>query len=100
MKHKHSPNFIENEREAYESKNNPVSTFFWTVVTVTLFLLGFSLTGCGDITSAAKDTQMLQSKYLKVYPISETRYIVFDSLNVYDVRVGLEGQITSTIKIN
>lgn len=46
MKQKHSPNFIENEREAYESTNNRATTFFWTVVTVALFLLGFSLTSC------------------------------------------------------
>jgi hypothetical protein len=43
---KHSPNFHTNLEEADNAKNNRAATFFWTVVTISLFLLGFSLTGC------------------------------------------------------
>lgn len=43
---KHSPNFIENEREAFEAKNNRAATFFWTVVLITTLMLWFSLTSC------------------------------------------------------
>lgn len=51
MKHKHSPNFFENEYEARTATNNRASTFFWTVVTVALFLLGFLLTSCNEIST-------------------------------------------------
>lgn len=43
---KHSPNFHTNLEEADNATNNRAATFFWTVVTVALFLLGFSLTSC------------------------------------------------------
>ena len=43
---KHSPNFHTNLEEADNAKNNPVSTFFWTVVLVATLMLGFSLTSC------------------------------------------------------
>lgn len=41
---KHSPNFFENLKEADTAKNNRAATFFWTVVTVALFLFGLSVT--------------------------------------------------------
>ena len=53
---------------------------------------------CGT-TSPFQDTQMLQKQYSTVYRVSTVRYICLDSVNVYDVRVTLDGQIESIVKI-
>lgn len=50
-------------------------------------------------TTTSQDTQMLQEHYSTVYRVSEARYICLDSVNVYDVRVTLDGQIKSIVKI-
>lgn len=44
MKHKHSPNFFENLQEADTANNNRATTFFWTVVLITILMLGLSVT--------------------------------------------------------
>lgn len=41
---KHSPNFFENLQEADNAKNNRATTFFWTVVLITILMLGLSVT--------------------------------------------------------
>lgn len=64
---KHSPNFIENEREAFEAKNNRAATFFWTVVLITTLMLGLSVT----------KTKAQDSSVLKRFIYSDTsRYLI------------------------
>lgn len=72
MKHKHSPNFHTNLEEADKAKNNRAATFFWTVVTVTLFMLGFSLTSCnqrGEIKQPPTDFIEIHGKIYKLVKI-------------------------------
>lgn len=52
MKHKHSPNFIENEYEARNAKNNRAATFFLAYLLLVVFLIGLSVTK----TKAQSDT--------------------------------------------
>ena len=67
---------------------------------ITIFSFGVLLVSC-NTTTTSQDTEMLQKKYPKsvVYMISSIRYIVVDSTNVLDVRVGTTGDIRSTVKI-
>jgi hypothetical protein len=64
-------------------------------------LLILSLYSC-TVTTIRQDQEMLQHKYpgAIVYSIHEDDFIVVDKCDVYDIRVGSSGNITSTIKIN
>ena len=68
---------------------------------IAIFSIGVLLVSC-NFTSASQDKEMLQKKYPKgiVYTVAEDRYIVVDSTNVLDIRIGLDGTIKSTVKIN
>jgi hypothetical protein len=64
-----------------------------------LFVL-FAITAVScNSTSISQDTQMLQEHYSTVYRVDGQRYITADSLHVYDIRVTLDGQIYSIVKI-
>ena len=66
---------------------------------VAAILLGV-MVSCGNITTAARDKEMLQKFYDVVYPINKERYITIDSLGkIYDIRVNFKGEIVSTVEI-
>lgn len=63
-----------------------------------LSIMAFLAISCS---SPSQDMEMLQKKFktTTVYKIVDGRYIIADSINVYDVRLTPEGQMYSTIKI-
>ena len=67
---------------------------------IAIFSIGVLLVSC-NVTSPSQDKEMLQKKYPKgiVYSVDGCHYIVVDSTNVLDIRIGLDGTIFSTVKI-
>ena len=57
-----------------------------------------ALASC-NTTTVSQDTQMLQSKYSTVYRVDQFKYVCFDSVHVYDVRVTTDGKIGTIVKI-
>jgi len=67
---------------------------------IAIFSIGVLLVSC-NVTSISQDKEMLQKKYPNgiVYSVSDLRYIVVDSTNVLDIRIEINGNIKSTVKI-
>ncbi len=67
---------------------------------ITMFIVGTLVVSC-NATTPSQDTEMLQKKYPKsiVYRLDGFKYIVADSTNVFEIRVGFSGDITSIVKI-
>jgi len=67
---------------------------------ILIFSIWLLSTGCG-VTDPYQDMEMLQKKYPKsiVYKLTAIRYIVLDSANALDIKVTLDGNIESTVKI-
>ncbi|HMT03062.1 MAG TPA: hypothetical protein PKD00_07110 [Burkholderiales bacterium] len=67
---------------------------------ITMFIVGTLVVSC-NATTPSQDTEMLQKKYPKsiVNRLDGFKYIVADSTNVFEIRVGFSGDITSIVKI-
>lgn len=65
---------------------------------LSVLALGILLTSC-NVTTPSQDIQFLQTKYPTVYKIDASNYICIDSIAVYHIRVTVDGQIHSKIKV-
>lgn len=64
---------------------------------LSVLVLGVLLTSC---TTISQDIQMLQTIYPIVYNVNNNgSYICIDSTGTYHIRVTLDGQIYSTVRI-
>ena len=65
---------------------------------LSVLALGILLTSC-NWTTPLQDTQWLQTKYPTVYKVNYTDYVCIDSIGTYHIRVTIDGQIASKIKV-
>ena len=65
---------------------------------LSILVIGVLLTSCTNRTTTSQDIQMLQTIYPTVYNINNG-YVCIDSTGTYHVRVTLDGQIYSIVKI-
>jgi hypothetical protein len=65
---------------------------------ISLIAITVILVSC-TITSSSEDMEMLQKRYTTVYRVTDQSYVCADSTHVYHVKITMDGQIGSTVKI-
>ena len=73
-----------------QSKNMDMKKTLITTITL------IALAGC---TTPSQDIETLQKHYSTVYKVNAGRYLCWDSIGVYDIRMTDDGKIFTKVKI-